>query len=419
MNAENTIFFISDNEKNAASVQSKIMLLRAVDDFVHIDYKNCFEKIKIVAPAVVFFEVKNKQNEFLSFMNKVNQTPSLKNVSIIALFEKIDEELLCSCFEAGISDFLTLNATDSEFTVRILWAIQKKNRTLDFNNKKNILSQLDILDDKTGIYTKNYTFTILKEESKKNSGSLAVIAADINTRNSFSIEQLALTVKKNIRSSDTIGFAGEFKLYVWFPETEEGKILAILEKIKKQLPHECTISAGIAKNHNEALELTEEKANNALSRALLKENSFAIASEKKENIVSSVLLSSSSVTEKSDGTYKNFKLFKQNFYKKFEKIISPIFYQTHKIIEEKFFETKVSHEIKENECYFHIKNEKCDSNFKINYPGYTKINIDISHNVDSEIFANKVSMELDEINGTKITKLLDEFVKDYQKFYGS
>ncbi len=410
MTEKSSIFFISDCDRTASQVKSKIMLLRSSDNFEHVEYDWAFDKVKKQTPGAIFYDIRDHGDEFFSFINKVKQTPGLCLASIIVLFDKIDEALLCEAFEAGISDFICLKSTDSEFTIRALWAMQRKNKALDYTNKMEILSQLNIVDSKTGIYSKNYTFTIIKEESKKSIGSLAVIAPDINTRSKLSLDQLAKTIKKNIRLSDTIGFSGDFKIYVWFPETSENKIVSILKKIKKQLPTECSISAGIAYSANLKFEAVDEKANNALSRALLKDKSFAFSSEPQDKPFKEI---------KKSSTYSNFKMQKQDFLKRIEEIVSPIFFQTQKIIEEKLFQTDIKQDINDNGCMFRLKNENCVSTLKISYPGFTKVKISVSHKLGSEVLESNASFELAEVDREKIIRVLDTMVRDYQKYTSS
>lgn len=410
MQTPNTVYLISTEVETVESVRSKVMLLRAVDKFSHVSHEEAFENVKKTSPSVIFYDIKGHDKEFFTFINKVKQTKSLKSASIIVLFDKIDEDILCSAFEAGINDFLPLNATDSEFTIRVIWALQKKEHNIDFQNKSKILCRLNILDKKTGIYAKNYTYTILKEESKHNDGTLAVIAPDVNSRNKMPLELLAAIIKKNIRITDISGFSGDFKIYIWFPQTDSMTVISILEKIKKHLNPECTISAGISEYNKEnpdiSFEKTEEHANKALSEALLREKSLVIYSPSAEK----------KGEEKFIANPKNFKLFKQTFHKKFEKIISPVFFQTQKIIEEKLFETEVKQEIDEHESYFKLENEKCCSVFKITYPGYTKVNIDISHEIDGKTFAKRLSPALADITTENVSSMLDGFIKEFQSF---
>lgn len=401
MKPENSVFFITKSDKAAAFVKEKLLFSRAADKFVHIGYENCYETVKAHRPQVIFYDIRYNQSEFFEFLKKVKATPSLDCSSVILIFEKVDEELLCSAYENGISDFITFSASDSEFTVRVLWAFRRKGSIQAARKKTQILSNLKIIDKKTGIYTKNYTYTILKEESKKSSGTLAVTAPDIASRTNLTPEVLARIVKKCLRKTDILGFSGDFKLYIWFPDTNADTVVKILRKIERKLPENASISAGIYQSSS--FEQMEENANKALSDALLKENSFVVYTGIKPE-----------KNQQTHSSYKNFKSFKQNFLKKYESEVSPVFYRTQKIIEEKLFETVVNQKINENESVFSLKNKNCESVFCVTYPGYTTINIDMTHDTGFETKRSRTNFSLKDLDGDRIGAVLDDFIKEFQ-----
>ena len=103
--------------------------------------------------------------------------------------------------------------------------------------------------------------------------------------------------------------------------------------------------------------------------------------------------------------------------KKLEEILSPLFYQTQKINEEKLFETKIYHQVKKEKSYFKLENEKGKSSFVISYPGFTKINIEILHDIkEQEIKAQKLFVETNDISNEKIEYILNSFIKDFQNY---
>ncbi len=402
---KNNIVLITDNEKQAEEIKSKILLLRSMDNFAVINYENCFEKIKELNPVLIFYHVNNDEETFLSLVQKTKQNTDLKSCSVLGLFEEIDENLLCNAFEKGITDFLTTDATDSEFTIRTLWALQKREKASEVENKKEILSQLKIIDSKNHVYTENYTYTILKEESKKNWGTFVVIAPDINVRSKISPESLMNAIKKSVRACDILGYASDYKIYLWFRKTEKENVLKVLEKIKKGLSENFTISAGYVETKDIPFDSAEELANKALSNALLKTNSFIYAKEDKKKEVNVEI------------SVKNFKEEKENYIKKLENILSPLFYQTQKRIEEKLFETKINQNVDFERGEFNLENKKGKSTFTISYPGYTKIKVEIIHDLsESELKAEKLFIEKDDLTQEKVEYLLDLFIKDFQEY---
>ena len=212
-------------------------------------------------------------------------------------------------------------------------------------------------------------------------------------------------IKKNVRTSDILGYATDFKIYLWFRETDKKNVLKVLEKIKLSLSLDFTISAGYIETKNIAFDKAEEYANNALSKALLKGNCFLYAKEPKEKEVDLEL------------NVKNFKLQKQNFVKKLESTLSPLFYQIQKRNEEKLFETTINQSVEKEKSIFTLENEKGKSVFSVSYPGYAKITIEIMHDIkDSELKAEKLFLDTEEFSEQKIEYLLNSFIKDFKNY---
>lgn len=403
---QNNIILITDNEKIAQKTQKKILLLRNSDTFEVVGYENCFDEIKKRTPVLVLYHLKDGEKEaenFLNFLQKTKQTKELHSASVLLMYEFADEDTLSSAFEKGVTDFLPVDATDSEFTIRAIWCLQKRENLFESESKKDILSQLKIIDKTNHVYTENYTYTILKEESKKNWGTFAVVAPDINIRSKISPKTLMNTIKKTVRTCDILGYATDFKIYLWFRETDKENVLTILEKIKTSLTSDFTISAGYIETKNIAFDAAEELANKALSKALLKGCTFLYAKEPKKKEINLEM------------NVKNFKLHKENFVKQLEGILSPLFYQTQKRNEEKLFETKITQTVSEEKSIFALENENGKSTFTVSYPGFTKINISIIHDIkDSEMKAEKLFVETQDLTEQKIDYLLNSFIKEFQ-----
>lgn len=402
----NSIVLITDNEKTALRVKKKVLLLRESDSFVSISHESCFENVKKIKPVLIFYHFNNENEEaLLNFLQKASQTEELKTASVILLFDRFDESVLCNAFEKGLTDFLLTKATETEFTIRTLWCLKKREISYENESKKDILSQLKIIDKNNHVYTENYTYTILKEESKNNWGTFAVIAPDINIRSKISPETLMSAIKRNVRTCDILGFATDFKIYLWFRETSGKNVLTVLEKIKKSLTRDFTICAGYIETKNLEFDTAEELANKALAKALLRGNSFIYAREPQKKEVNL------------EDNIKNFKAHKENSAKQLESIISPLFYQAQKINEEKFFETKITQKVSSEKGLFRLENEKGQSSFVVSYPGFTKINIEILHNIkDKDLKAEKLFVDTNSLSEEKLEYLLNSFIKEFQDY---
>lgn len=393
----NSVVLITENSKISKFVKSKVVLLRECDDFQNIEYYCCFEKIKELQPSVVFYHLtKNNEDDFFHFLQKLKQTAETKTISVILLFEEFDEDVLCSAFELGITDFLTITSSETEFTVRTIWCLQKQQKALECENKSELLSELKILDETNNVYTSNYTYNILKEEADKNRGTLAIIAPDINVRNKISPDSLVKVIKNSVRSCDIIGFAQDFKIYLWLKNTNKKDSLGVLNKIQKNLTRDFTICAGYTEIRNKNFEKAEEITSKALSKALLKGNLFLYAEEKEsKNII------------------KN----EKKICKSLESILSPIFYQYQKRNEERLFETKISQRVGEQKSFFKLENERGFSSFNVTCTNKADIDIEIFHNIkDMELLADKICFDSNEIDEEQIENILKSFIKEFQSY---
>ena len=190
----NNVILVTNNGNVTQKIQKSLVLLREKDCFLSIRSTNCFETIKEKQPSVIFYhyaqsKLKNnidKSENLVNLLYKVKQNPVLKNTSIILLYENIDEEDLCLFFEKGISDFLSVSASDTELTIRTIWCLQKKELLKKYEKEKDILSELKIIDKNNNVFTENYIQKILKEESSKNWGTFVSLAPDINIRSKIS-----------------------------------------------------------------------------------------------------------------------------------------------------------------------------------------------------------------------------------------
>lgn len=411
---QNCVLLITDNENFSQRIEKKILLLRHSDFFKSIDYKNCFEAAKQLEPVLIIYHLKNDEKEnyseinseiFLKFLQKTKQTKELRNTSVLLLYESIDENVLCTAFERGLTDFIQINSSETEFTVRAIWCLQKRENSFELDKKNDILSRLKIVDKKNNAYTEKYTQKILKEESKNHWGTFAAISPDINVRSKISPQTLMNIIKKTVRSCDILGYATDFKIYLWFGGTKKEDVLKILEKIKSALTDDYTISAGFIETKNVEFDVAEELANKALSQALLKGNSFICAKEPKKSV------------KKLETEIKNYKLQKETVVKKIESIISPLFYQTQKRIEEKLFETKVTQAVNENFSNFSLENKNGKSTLTIGYAGYTKINIEILHDIkDGDLKADKFFVDTDDLSEQKLEFYIEKFIKDFKNY---
>lgn len=414
---KNNIILITDNGNITKKLQDSVLLLRENDYFESVRTINCFENIKTKNPTVIFYHLSKtidefsttKEEDFFNFLSKIKQNKNLKDTSVILLYDNLNEETLCIAFEKGISDFISIHASDTEFTIRTLWCMQKKNILADNEKKTSILLQQNILDKNNEVFTEKYTHSILKEESLKNWGTFVVIAPDINIRSKISPHSLMATIKTIVRNNDILGFASDFKIYLWFRETKKEDVLKILEKIKTCLTKAFTISAGFIEIKNIEFDVAEEIANEALKKALLIGDTFICAKDTDKKF-----------PEVENNPVKNYKSFKEKNSKKLENLLSPLFYQIQRRIEEKIFETKIEQEVTKEKSLFILKNKYGKSSFIISYSGLTKAKIETVHEIKNKKHEKEISfIDLENITEKIIEKNMENFINKFKNYTNS
>ena len=113
---------------------------------------------------------------------------------------------------------------------------------------------------------------------------------------------------------------------------------------------------------------------------------------------------------------KNFKFFQAAFLKKLENVIAPTFYQVQQVWEERLFNTTIEQSCDENQSLFVLKTQGHESTLKITYPGFAKINIDVFHNFVGLLPKERISLDLNELDETKLGEILVNFIKEYQSY---
>ena len=114
--------------------------------------------------------------------------------------------------------------------------------------------------------------------------------------------------------------------------------------------------------------------------------------------------------------YSNFKMFKQEFIKNIQQIITPVFYQIQQKYTDKFVGISLEQEILDNSSYFYMKGKSFISSFKITTPGFSKVNIDITYQKNNvNIDSKRITLEPQEFEAGLLTDLLEQFILEYKK----
>ncbi len=404
----NNILIVSDDNNTLEVLLSKVVLLRKNDCLIPTSYNEALSKTEIEKPITVLIH-ENKTKEVT--IQTIKQIKELApKTSVILLFEQQDADFILSAFDNGADDFCDVSSENYELVIRIIKNLKTTSLKKVNNRNENLLIQNLIIDELTGFYNYKHATELYEAQlmdSLGESGVFAVISPSEESKKNFSIENLSQAVRKSVRFEDLVALAKGAKLYIMLPKSNIEGATQVVKNIEKNYGLNFTLKAGLFEYRSEEFKQIEKYALNALSEAMFSENNIKIIENKKETLDEWLM-------EENLETPKNFKIFKQTFNRKMEKIIAPVFYRLQKIYEEKLFDTKINQYVNEEECVFHLKNQNQDSKLKIIYPGFSKIVINIIHEGFDSPENTEIVLPLSKITQQELIKTVENFIKEFR-----
>lgn len=406
MNSKNNILLISEDENFAKILESKLIFLRHNDSVIVSNYENATSNIELFDANVILV---NENSNKLKTIELIKAIRCNKSLCIILLAASYDKEMILASYDAGIDDFALANADDFELVIRIVNNIKHNSIKQQGLRNSMILEQLNVLDDLTGLYNYKYARQVIEnviDAKLLDDGMFIVIAPSDESKTKFSVEKMATAIFASIRSDDIATLGKGAKFYLLLPKTDINGAVTVLNKIKENYDEDFELRAGISSITHKNFEDMERGALQALSDAIATNTEYVVI-EEKDNTLEDWL-------DIDECEHKSYKLFRQMFNKKLEKVIAPVFYRLQKAWEEKLFDTEIEQYTDSEQCVFHLKNENQDSTLRIIYPGFTKILISITHEGLDSPENSEIQLSLTQISQKELISIVENFIKDFK-----
>ncbi len=398
-----TVLLISDDEKFFHTIREKLLFLRKDDKFIYSDFKSYQTRLDIANIILVHDDF--AKNICLETVQKIRK----KSDKIIILLSNLcDKEFVLQAYDCGINDYLPSSVDDFELVIKTINNIKTDALKQNFFRNQKILTQLGVIDELTDLYSYKYAKQVIENEIETNlldSGSFLVVAPTEKGKSNFSIEKLAQKLKNSTRSCDVVTLGKGAKIYALLPNTDCNGALVVLNKIKENYG-EGEIAVGISEISHKSFDELENDCLKALSDALATNAEYMIAEEKVETL--------DDWLEDENEEPKSYKIYKQIFNKKLEKVITPVFYRLQKTWEEKLFDTQIEQSVSEDGCIFQLKNKEHSSVLRIIYPGFAKIIIAISHEGLDSPENKEIQMSLTKITTKELVNIVEDFIYDFK-----
>jgi DNA-binding response OmpR family regulator len=409
MSAKNNILIITNSPDVAQNLKPKLVLLREIDSISSIRYTEAMANIKDDLPDTVLLYCAENKDEALNLIRTIKHDNFTKNVEILLILDQYEQEFVLNAYDEGIADYFVFNNDDAEVLMRTIWCLKKNSLSKTVKKQDELLKKLNVINSQTGCYTYKSIDVVFNNEfnnlSEFDCGGVLLYIKPL----SGNLEQdiLANNIKKSTRNSDVIAHGETNSFFLLLPNTSIEGAVCVWKKIKKTENEKYSLCASACEISELSFEKAKESILTGISKAENSEDNIYII-DKTETKMSEGWL------EKMNSTQKNFKLFKQTFLKKLEKVIAPVFYQEQMRYEDRLFNIKIEQYSNEKLSAFILKSKNKQSAIKITYPGFSKINVDIIHEGLDTPENKRLTMDLTELEESKLTEIIDNFIMEFE-----
>lgn len=391
------IVLVSDDVNFFNYFKSKLPL-RKSDELFCFNFNDIPEKIHLISNAVLIVNSENAQKQTLELLSFFKNTP------IIISAYNSDEEFKINCYKAGMFDFITPLITDQELQARLLPALSVSSLIQKSSRYREVLVQNKIISTNNEVYI-DYSYVLEKElESINNSARKSVfLAISPNDESKFLLQQnkIETIILNNIRMNDILINYAPNKYFLILHDTDLASAEKTWNKISEQFNQKIYAGMTLITNQNRQQLINE--ALNKLHRAINNTREDSIQPM-------STLINSTNVQ------FNNFKMFRQEFDRKIENIITPVFYQIQQRYATQLTGVTLQQGSGDGYGTFYIKGKHSVGCFRITSPGFSKINIDITFQKEyNDIDSKRIVLEPEELEQGLLEDLLEQFISEYKK----
>lgn len=409
MSETNNILLISDDNKTANTIKSKLALLRGSDSISICetkDYKKILEKSTCC--IIILHEFENDNDETLKLIKSIKEKKA--NCEIILLLNEPNPEFTLKAYDIGIYDYITVNSDSYEILIKTINCFRLRTIKEKTSRNEKFLYQLGVISPSNSFYKYNYLkdiFIDISDDYRIQNGYFVILTLDEKNKTKISTNRLAGIIKNSVRGDDIIASARGGKFYLILPNINFEGTQALVNKIQEKMGKEVIIHSGCSKIGTKSFETLDKETSDSLISAIQNEKLCVSISENCKN--NDIWL-----VDDEFETKKDFKLFKNAFDKKLKNIITPIFFRTQKEFEVKLTDTQVSQYSNNIESVFSLRNSTLHSELIIRFNGFTKFKIEIMHSGLDSAENTKLEIPLNKLTEKELNKYLKQLKTEYK-----
>lgn len=368
--------------------------LRKNDEIECLNYSDFSENLHRLSTSVLVFNSEGMQSETILLLDLV------KDIPVIIFAFNPDADFRLNVLKKGVSAFITPLTSEEELNGQLVLALHKASLLEKNKRYRDILVAKKLVTSNNEVFL-DYNLIMDNELEKIRAASasavLAAISPDDKTKFLIQPNQVETVILNNIRKNDILMNYAVNKYFLLLHDTDVDGANRIWAKICAQIP--AKIYAGFANVFSKTRGQLVNEALNRLHEAINYDKVYTATAESAEG-----------------SSRGNFKLFRQEFNKKIEKVINPVFYHIIQKYNERIYGVSLEQENGEGVSILRVRGRHAAAEFKITSPGFTRINIDITYiSASNDIDSKRISLNPDELESGLLEDLAEQFILDFKQ----
>ena len=389
---QSRIVLVSDDSDFFEYIRQKLRLRRSDEMFLY-SFDKLPSSLHLIKNSLLIINSEEAQDKTLDLLRLLKGTPAV----VFAYNE--DPLFKLKAYKSGAMAYLT-PYMEEEFEARLIAPLSVVGLLEQNSRYRELLVRNNLLMPNNEVFI-DYEYILDKELEKINSSGLKAVLVAIapNDKTKFLVQQnkIETLILSSIRKTDLLMNFAPSKYFLILYNTDIEAAKKMWEKIRTKL--EEKIFAGFVKITSETRQQLINKVLNRLHEAI------NYNKDRNENLAKDTAI---------DGINKNFKIFRQEFKKKIDNIVVPVFYQVQQKYSEKLFGIIIEQSFGEGYGNLLLKGRRCEGDFSITTPGFSKINIDITYKSD-KIDSKRITLEPEELEAGLLEDLIEQFIIEFKE----
>ena len=367
--------------------------LRKNDELYKFSFNEIPEKMHFLRDAVLIVNSVNAQDETMDLLSITDDIPVL-----VFSYEE-DEDFRIKAYKAGMFDFITLLTTDEELQAKLYPALKLASAYSKAAFYRDVLVKKEILSKNNEVFLDYKTILddeLLQLQKSSVPAILMAIAPDDKTKFLVHSNQIETIILSSIRKNDKLMNYAPNKYFLLLLDTDLKGAEKIWNKIQKALP--AKLYSGYSKIFSQS---REQLVNEVLNKLHMEINKSDYEKDDSANLRNS-----------------NFKIYRQDYNKNLQKIISPVFYQIQQVYNDKLYGVKIEQNIEAGCSTLSIKAKHSTGLLKITSPGFSNINIDVIFLTESKKQfpqTKRISLGKDELEEGLLYDIIEQFMIEFKE----